>query len=490
MEFYAYRLAVRNEFSRIHSGRKLFLQYLLDAFITVEGNRLEWYRQNQNRIRAENYSGLHDFVEMRRQNQEQQQQQQQRPVNQEENIDNQVVEQVGRRVILPSTHHGSMRNMRQRYNDAMAIVAQEGQPDLFITFSCNSQWPEIINNIRDRIGNDDHIFRPDIEARVFKIKLDALLRDITVNHIFGVPTAHVHVIEFQKRGHPHAHILVTLREEDKILAPDVIDHFISAEIPNQDEDPQLYEIVANFMLHGPCGQINPNATCMQNEQNMCSKRFPKDFVAETTNEQNRFPYYRRRNDGRIIEKRCRNGENNWITHAFDNRNVVPYNRYLLLKYNAHINVELCSSIRAIKYLYKYIYKGHDRANVLIQDEIETYIDCRYLSAQEAAWRLFKFEMQHLSHTVYRMQIHLPNEQNVYYEEGQEEQAVNNLDIHRTMLTEWFALNQRDEHAHNMLYSEVGKHYRWENKQWTRRKVNYNYLLILHFLNEILLFVIF
>jgi hypothetical protein len=281
-----------------------------------------------------------------------------------------------------------------------------------------------------------------------------------------------------------------LREEDKILAPDVIDHFVSAEIPNQDEDPQLYEIVANFMLHGPCGQINPNATCMQNEQNMCSKRFPKDFVAETTNEQNRFPYYRRRNDGRIIEKRCRNGENNWITHAFDNRNVVPYNRYLLLKYNAHINVELCSSIRAIKYLYKYIYKGHDRANVLIQDEIETYIDCRYLSAQEAAWRLFKFEMQHLSHTVYRMQIHLPNEQNVYYEEGQEEQAVNNLDIHRTMLTEWFALNQRDEHAHNMLYSEVGKHYRWENKQWTRRKVNYNYLLILHFLNEILLFVIF
>jgi len=118
---------------------------------------------------------------------------------------------------------------------------------------------------------------------------------------------------------------VTLREEDKIVTPDVIDRFISAEIPNQDEDPHLYEIVSNFMLHGPCGQINLNATCMQNEQNMCSKRYPKYFVTETTNEQNRFPLYRRRIDGRIIEKRCRNGENQWITHVFDNRNVVPYN---------------------------------------------------------------------------------------------------------------------------------------------------------------------
>lgn len=54
LEFYAYREAIRDEFSRIHFGRKLFLHYLLDTFKTVEGNRLECYRKNQNRIRAEN----------------------------------------------------------------------------------------------------------------------------------------------------------------------------------------------------------------------------------------------------------------------------------------------------------------------------------------------------------------------------------------------------------------------------------------------------
>ena len=45
--------------------------------------------------------------------------------------------------------------------------------------------------------------------------------------------------------------------------------------------------------------------------------------------------------------------------------VVPYNPYLLLKYNAHINVELCSTVKSVKYLYKYIYKGYDCANVQI-----------------------------------------------------------------------------------------------------------------------------
>ena len=50
----------------------------------------------------------------------------------------------------------------------------------------------------------------------------------------------------------------------------------------------------------------------------------------------------------------------------DNRWVVPYNPYLALKYEAHINVEVCSSTRACKYLFKYIHKGGDRASVRVE----------------------------------------------------------------------------------------------------------------------------
>jgi hypothetical protein len=46
---------------------------------------------------------------------------------------------------------------------------------------------------------------------------------------------------------------------------------------------------------------------------------------------------------------------------FDNRWVVPYNPYLSLLFNCHINVKVCTSIAVVKYLYKYVCKGHDRA---------------------------------------------------------------------------------------------------------------------------------
>ena len=50
----------------------------------------------------------------------------------------------------------------------------------------------------------------------------------------------------------------------------------------------------------------------------------------------------------------------------DNRYVVPYNPYLSVKYNAHINVEICNSIKSCKYLYKYVYNGPDMASVSTQ----------------------------------------------------------------------------------------------------------------------------
>jgi hypothetical protein len=104
--------------------------------------------------------------------------------------------------------------------------------------------------------------------------------------------------------------------------------------------------------------------------------------------------------------------------------VVPHNVYFSTKYDVHINVEVCNNIRVIKYLFKYIYKGHDRAtvkishqsdnaierNVVNTDEIKKYLDCRYVSSWEAAWRIFKFDVHERFPTVERLQYHLPNQQ--------------------------------------------------------------------------------
>lgn len=67
--------------------------------------------------------------------------------------------------------------------DAMAICRKFGYPDLFITATCNSGWPEIQRFVRDKnLKAED---RPDICVRVFKMKLDILICDLRKGKIFG-----------------------------------------------------------------------------------------------------------------------------------------------------------------------------------------------------------------------------------------------------------------------------------------------------------------
>ena len=115
---------------------------------------------------------------------------------------------------------------------------------------------------------------------------------------------------------------------------------------------------------------------------------------------NGYPIYRRRNNGRTVEI-------NGI--QLDNRWVVPYNPYLTTKYDCHINVEIYSSITAIKYLFKYVYKGHDRATVEVRnnDEIGLYLDACYISASEALWRIFHYHLHNEKPDVIQLCVHLP-----------------------------------------------------------------------------------
>ncbi|XP_075082583.1 uncharacterized protein LOC142161735 [Nicotiana tabacum] len=379
----------------------------------IESSRLKFIRTHQKQLRVDSYKVLTDAIL-------------------HGDID---PSSQGKRIILPSSFTGGARYMVQNYQDAMAICKWAGYPDLFITFTCNPKWPEITRFVESRNLNPED--RPDILSRVFKIKLNRLIKDLRDNHIFGQVKAVIYTIEFQKRGLPHAHILLFLHEHNKFSSASDIDRIISTEIPDEVSDPNYYNAVKNLMMHGPCGSARKSSPCMQNGR--CTKHFPKRFVDATTVDEEGYPVYRRRDNGRTIMK---NGID------LDNRYVVPHNRFLLLKYGTHINVEWCNQTRSIKYLFKYVNKGHDRATAAFSqsthdngsstvDEINMYYDCRYISPCEAAWRIFKFPIHHREPSVERLSFHLPNEQSVIFSDDDPiDNVANKSTVKESMFLGW------------------------------------------------------
>ncbi|RCN31185.1 hypothetical protein ANCCAN_23039 [Ancylostoma caninum] len=317
-EYYAYLLFLRNQFNPIHHAGKLMQQFVVDSWVKIEQNRLKFIRQNQAQLRVDTYRGLQDFM-----------------------LADESDGGPPGRIILPASYTGSPRDMIAKYQDAMSIVARYGKPDLFITMTCNPQWKEIQEALFPGQTPSD---RPDIVARVFKLKLDALLDDLCKKHVLGEVVAYIWVVEFQKRGLPHAHILLILNEAWKPRTATDVDDIVCAALPDKQTDAILFEIVSKQMMHRPCGALNPSSPCMIDGK--CSKNFPKEFTNDTTMDNDGYPKYRRRDDGRFVM--CRGVR-------LSNTSVVPYNPYLSRKYVCHINVEVCSSITSVKYLYKQFY---------------------------------------------------------------------------------------------------------------------------------------
>ncbi|PRQ28775.1 putative DNA helicase Pif1, helitron helicase-like domain-containing protein [Rosa chinensis] len=432
-----------NEISTLLKGGRLFQQYLVDAYATVEEDRLDWIRRNQNNFRSETFKHLcaaasAGFSKGR---------------------------DLGQKIILPSSHTGSPRDMINNYQDAMAICRQYGNPDLFITFTCNVKWPEIERYLKNMpiYKVED---RPDIISRMFKIKLDDMIKYIKSGKPFGEIEADVHTIEFQKRGLPHAHMLFWLKKDYKCYTATDIDSIISAELLDKNVNPELFKVVSEFMIHGPCGEINPKSPCMRNGK--CSKFFPKPYNTNTIFETNTPPIYRRREDhAKFVVKNNVHIGNNF---------VVPYNSNLLLRYNAHINVESCSQSMLIKYLFKYINKGPDRARLLLHDdlndEITSYLNCRYLTPHESVWRLFEYSIHSRHPAVQHLHIHMPLEQNIVFNEFQYVQSIiKEKSTEDTTLTGWFKANSIYPDASKLTYTEFPSKFVWNNRNkcWTPRK---------------------
>lgn len=240
--------------------------------------------------------------------------------------------------------------MKKHYYDAMSMVAMLGKPEFLITFTMSPFCEEIQKNI-DK--NDHYVNRPDITTRVYWCKFQKFQDELFKDHVLGLVKAYVWVTEFQKRGLPHAHLLLWLDDRDKIKSANQLDQFIWAFIPEKDKDPELHKLVLDHMIHGPC---IPYFRCMTRDPKKCSKKYPKPLIEQTIIQDNGYPFYYRPDTGKVYNKG---------SFIFDNRHVIPYNPYLLKRFGSHINIEYVATVDCVKYLFKYVFKGNDQAIVNI-----------------------------------------------------------------------------------------------------------------------------
>uniref|UniRef100_A0A0R0HST2 ATP-dependent DNA helicase n=1 Tax=Glycine max TaxID=3847 RepID=A0A0R0HST2_SOYBN len=391
-EWFAYRLqSIPNEAQTLLHSRRLFQQFTVEAYTMVESERFNYIRNNQKKLRVDKYCSLQNSLDV--------------GTSQGLNKD--------KRVILPSTFVGSPRYMDRLYFDVMAICSHVGFPNLFITLTCNPNWPEIHRLLAPL--NLKLADRPDIISRVFKLKYEEMLSYLTKNHQRGKTVAY-----------------------SKYPTSDEIDLIISVEIPSKEDDQELYALVQNHMVHGPCGIIRSESPCMK--EGKSSRFYPKMFQPRTLLDANGYPVYRRRNDGRTISK---NGV------IIDNRHIVPYNPKLLKKYQAHVNIEWCNQSTSIKYLFKYINKGYNRVTAVMlydgndeiqnatnqKDEIKEYIDCRKPAIE-------------------RLYFHLPGQHTVLYEDHDDiDDVLSKPSISDSKFLAWMNANKCFSEGRTLTYSE-------------------------------------
>jgi Helitron helicase-like domain at N-terminus len=217
-QYYKYMLfARRGQQNNLLRMGKLYHQFVVDAWAVTEQSKLDFLKYNQATIRADLYKGVVDSI-----------------------ATEQPLEDAGQRFILPSTHINSTRHMFQLFQDSMAICRYFGHADLFITMTANPSWKEITDELYPGQTYSD---RPDLVARVFQMKKQALLDLIRKDGIFGNHVASVWTVEFQKRGLPHVHLIVFLENRHKFRSPEDFENIIRADIPDPEKEPRLHALV-------------------------------------------------------------------------------------------------------------------------------------------------------------------------------------------------------------------------------------------------------
>jgi hypothetical protein len=289
---------------------------------------------------------------------------------------------------IPASFMGSRAWASDQVADSLAMARELGKPSFFLTMTTNPNWPEIQSRL---LANQDVSDIPAVVCRVFYRRLHALKAFLRQN--FGPILYEISVTEFQKRGLPHAHIIIKVSHDPPLSE---IDTIISAELPDPVENPTLYAAVKRFHTHSRDHLTRPTSRCNRNGR--CIYGYPQPINSHTYIDDLGRIHYRRRRE-----------EDRWVT---------PHMPALIELMDCHIFVDVCSTALIFLYLFKYLFKGPDRTRFSLRalsstqdrdepvDEYEDYVNARYLSSSEAVYRIFAFETVRKTPAVRCLPVHL------------------------------------------------------------------------------------
>ena len=306
--------------------------FVVDAFVCCELNNLNWICQNQQRLRVDCYKNFMNRI-------------------------NEGVELIDidiKTSIFFFNFTSGFRYMKIKKQNVLILIRRFEKSTFFIIFTCNFKWFEFERDLFVEISIKN---RFDFIVRVFQLKLKKLFRNFIDRHVLKKVKVHFYVIKFQKRDFFHVYIFIINHFMNDVISTNVDDviQTIIFEISAIDafahcSKKRLYEIVKINMIHKNC---KIEVQC-KNAENNCIKRFSKRLqTVSNFNDFLNYSYYRRIDDN-SVSKTC-----------WNDSMIVFYNVYFLLKFNVYINVEICTSIKFIVYLYKYVFKNSNFVNVEI-----------------------------------------------------------------------------------------------------------------------------
>ena len=163
-------------------------------------------------------------------------------------------------IVLLFSFLGGDRFISQCYQDLMAIIYKYGRLSIFITFTANFKWDEITRKL---LLGQTATDRPDLVIYIFCIKVTHLLYNLKRKQIFGQYCGSIQTIKYQKWGLLYLYLLLFLYpyDCDRLLDLAVINHFISIELLQPEDNPTSYltNIIKLIIVYSPYSFQNPRA---------------------------------------------------------------------------------------------------------------------------------------------------------------------------------------------------------------------------------------